>query len=407
MKKIAFVTTEFITPEESRTGGLGTYIWNMSNILSDAGFKVFVYSVGKENQILSYNDGSIVHRSFKIKSFKISFRIRLFHFFTTRYRSYSYLHFAFLKHQAKEINIFLGRELHSNPVDFVQYSNLNAIGLYPIKNIPCAIRISSLTHLYSNIGKGYYGLNPLKVASQIRIENISYKKINFLLGPSSFLLSKIQAFKIQKRYRIPTPVIKSNIENHIIEKKDIFQFACFGSLDYRKGVDLLLDAAESLEIKNFELLLLGHLYDDSPENINIKHQILNRKNVRHFQSVPKSKLFSILKIADVIILPSRVDNFPNSILESMSLGKIVIGPNAWGFEEVIVDGCNGFLFQCGSINSLIDVINKFLKLSEEEKSSIEYNALKTSEKYTAPFVVNEILEVYQKCITNWDKSCAV
>ncbi|HXQ33905.1 MAG TPA: glycosyltransferase, partial [Anaerolineales bacterium] len=47
--------------------------------------------------------------------------------------------------------------------------------------------------------------------------------------------------------------------------------------------------------------------------------------------------------ARLITLPSLIDNLPNAGLESMGLGKVVIGTTGTGFEELITDGVSGFL----------------------------------------------------------------
>jgi glycosyltransferase involved in cell wall biosynthesis len=42
-----------------------------------------------------------------------------------------------------------------------------------------------------------------------------------------------------------------------------------------------------------------------------------------------------------------IDNTPNSCLEAMGIGKVVIGTRGASFEELITDGVNGFLVGAG------------------------------------------------------------
>ncbi len=51
-----------------------------------------------------------------------------------------------------------------------------------------------------------------------------------------------------------------------------------------------------------------------------------------------------LKSAQVIIVPSIVDNLPYTVIEAMSLGKTVLASVQGGQREMIDDGLNGFLF---------------------------------------------------------------
>jgi glycosyltransferase involved in cell wall biosynthesis len=61
------------------------------------------------------------------------------------------------------------------------------------------------------------------------------------------------------------------------------------------------------------------------------------------ENLPHSRLYPIVAGAQVIALPSLVDNLPNACLEAMGLGKVVIGTKGTGFEELITDSVNGFL----------------------------------------------------------------
>jgi glycosyltransferase involved in cell wall biosynthesis len=172
----------------------------------------------------------------------------------------------------------------------------------------------------------------------------------------------------------------------------------FGSVDYRKGVDLLLDAIDFIKEKNLSLTIVGQLYEDSHENLSIKRRVLNGPNILYYQSQTKVELLSILENIEIIVLPSRVDNMPNTLLESLGMGKIVIGPNAWGFEEMIEDGVNGFLFDVGSKESLINKIEFVLSLSFEVRSGISKKAKEFIDGYSSEYVFQNCLGVYNQCI---------
>ena len=61
------------------------------------------------------------------------------------------------------------------------------------------------------------------------------------------------------------------------------------------------------------------------------------------ENLPHIRLYPIIAGAQMITLPSLVDNFPNACLEAMGLGKVVIGTKGTGFEELITDSVDGFL----------------------------------------------------------------
>lgn len=406
MKKIAFLTSEFITPNESRTGGLGTYIWNQAKLLSDKDIEVVIYQPSSRNREIYYLEGKILFKEFELPSFRPTVFQVIIHFFIKRLRKYSFVHYLKLKFDAKNISNFLNEDLKDTPVDLIQYVNLNGLGLYLISNCPSIIRISSITDLYNEFGKGYYGLKPEIIQAQIKIENETYKKAICIVGPSSFSLNKIITKAFQLKLRLPTPIGLKIIKAESRSPESVLRIGYFGSIDYRKGVDLLIDALVEINIPAFRLYLCGKLYVDGEENINIKNRVLSESFIHYSDSLPKDDLFELMKEMDLIILPSRVDNCPNTLLESLAMGKIVIGPNAWGFEELISDGVNGILFECGSLSSLVEAIKRFKDLSEIKKNEIEENAFLTSKEYSGVLIGDDILAIYQECILHFNKVCA-
>ncbi len=62
--------------------------------------------------------------------------------------------------------------------------------------------------------------------------------------------------------------------------------------------------------------------------------------------LPHAQLLPIIEHASAVVLPSRIDNFPNTCLEAMACGKIVIGTRGTSFEQLIDDGISSFVQRC-------------------------------------------------------------
>ena len=62
----------------------------------------------------------------------------------------------------------------------------------------------------------------------------------------------------------------------------------------------------------------------------------------------------LMKMATVLILPSRWEGMPNVVLESMAIGLPVIATNVDGTKELITDGQTGWLVQPGCAESLAE-----------------------------------------------------
>ena len=66
----------------------------------------------------------------------------------------------------------------------------------------------------------------------------------------------------------------------------------------------------------------------------------------------------------------------------MARGCIPIVSNKGGLPEVIQDFQNGFLFEKGSVNDLIQKINIVINLDVQEKSKLILNAMNRSKVFS-------------------------
>jgi len=397
LKNILIVTTELIMPNEPLIGGLGVYVLNLSKIFSNKGIKVDVLIPSEENENSIIHDSDISIIRFKIINSKISMFNRFLYHLNKNYSSYSFLHYLKLKSIAKQTQLKVIELNNNKKFDLVLYTNLQGVGYFRVKYICSGVWIASLTDHYSKIGRGYYGLEEDKVNAQIRIERETYDNIDFIFGPSIYMLNKLPSKKSSKSKSIPAPFINYNQNREFFkfftnDKKRI-TIGFFGSIDYRKGADIFLKIANEFNwISN--AVLIGKLYDDCHENKEIASLISTQKKVNYLGVHSKLDLFKFLVEVDIVILPSRVDNMPNTLLEALSLGKIVIGPDAWGFEELIEDGVNGFLFELGSYKSLICVLEKIHSLPHIEIHKIQENAFQTGINISVENMENSIYESF-------------
>jgi glycosyltransferase involved in cell wall biosynthesis len=64
-------------------------------------------------------------------------------------------------------------------------------------------------------------------------------------------------------------------------------------------------------------------------------------------AIKRSELAAVLGRADAAVLPSHVDNLPNTVIESLSSGIPVIGTNGASIDEIVEDGVTGHLVPFG------------------------------------------------------------
>lgn len=113
---------------------------------------------------------------------------------------------------------------------------------------------------------------------------------------------------------------------------------------HRKGMDLLATAAPHFHAMGFHVCGIGSF--GSP----------------HIREIPPmyetSRLAALYSAADFLILPSREDNLPNTMLEAMACGTPVIATPAGGMKEFVRDAENGVLAGGFTPEALIHAVRR-------------------------------------------------
>ncbi len=156
----------------------------------------------------------------------------------------------------------------------------------------------------------------------------------------------------------------------------------------RKGFDLLLEALANITVP-VTLLTMGK-------------GLVKTKN-KYVKIVPLGFLDSEVKIAeaynaaDLFVLPSREDNLPNTMLESLATGTPVLSFDIGGMQQH-VRGDNGERVNCYNVAEFSKAISSFLK-SEENKSK-EVIRTYAQSHFSFKLQAKSYIEVYTSLVSN-------
>ena len=106
---------------------------------------------------------------------------------------------------------------------------------------------------------------------------------------------------------------------------------------------------------------------------------------------------NLIKNAKLIILPSLWESFGYTVLEAMVFGKVVIGTQGIGHEEIIKDGKNGFLVPP---KNPLKLSRKIVQCLNEDLSTIEKNAYKRAEDFDIRKITKQMERYYLEIISN-------
>lgn len=176
----------------------------------------------------------------------------------------------------------------------------------------------------------------------------------------------------------------------IPSNKPVLMFVSQNINNTRKGVDLLLSALKKLD--DFYILIVGA----ASEDLNLGN------NIKHLGYINDDRLMAILYAsADAFLLPSREDNLPNTMVESLCCGTPVITMPNGGMTDIIRNGRNGYICKTITCDSLVATIKQFLKFGVSMSTSEISNE---AHQLFSPFVqANHYLTVYKQAIENYDK----
>jgi glycosyltransferase involved in cell wall biosynthesis len=122
-----------------------------------------------------------------------------------------------------------------------------------------------------------------------------------------------------------------------------FKFIVIGSPNYRKGFDLILEAAEVLTKQGFQFSF--QIYGDGP-------LIEERSNFVYHGFKPHEEIVDQLSQADAFLLPSRYDGWGVALIEALAAGVPVITSRNVGASEVIVKDCDGIVLESLTVDHL-------------------------------------------------------
>lgn len=170
--------------------------------------------------------------------------------------------------------------------------------------------------------------------------------------------------------------------------KKLILFGAFNPSDCRKGGDLLEGALLKLKLANAELVVFGA--SAGPQFAGLK---------THWPgSLSKeADLAQLYNATDLMAVPSRQDNLPNTIVESLSCGTPVVAFDIGGMSDMIIPRQNGYLAKPFDCADFANGIQWILNLDEKEYSELSENGrAKAEAEWAESVVASKYRAVYEK-----------
>lgn len=177
-------------------------------------------------------------------------------------------------------------------------------------------------------------------------------------------------------------------------REDDFVFLFVGRLVRDKGVNELIASFQKMDNANVKLLLVGCYESDlSPLKPETIEEIKNNPNIIEVGWQTDVRPYFVM--ADIFILPSYREGFPNVVMEAGAMGLFSIVTDINGSNEIIVDGENGFIIPPKSESLLYEVMERVATNREKICSLKEKNRSMIACRYEQKNVWDAVLARYQ------------
>lgn len=375
--KIWFLTGEF-APDFG--GGIGTYVENCAKMFAQAGDDVTVIV-----RSINENKEETTKEGYKVVRFKQG-----------EGEYYSYLGYDnALAYQYYEVIMKL-IDKYGKP-DIIEMQEYNAYGQYIIQNklvlneklkdIPLVVHLHTPSFETLKINQFNTYEAPFYWIGEM--EKFCIKGADALLCPSQFLADKLQ-YLVEDKIKVinlPFDIDKSELEKYEkinqykSEKKTLLYF---GRTEYRKGVIQMLKGAERLWKKGLDFrvkIIGGDTKLESKgtfigEDLKKKYaKYIESGNLEMLKPIPHLELIPHILSATAVTIPSLYENFPNTCIYSMWLGKPVLVSKSGGQAEMVQEsGKNGLIFDWDKEGDFEEKLEQLLNMSDDELKTMGDNA---------------------------------
>lgn len=377
-----------------QVGGVGHSAFRVANILASRGLQVHVVALQKHPTPLPFDESYSSAQEGEV----LVHRVKVFH--PKREEGVAFAD--------GEVLTRYNREMFHALEHFQQrykYDVLHAFFLYPAGFIAGLVgRLHGVKMIASIRGNdiGKYAFDPLRLPFiRSSLENADYvtsvatsltdladRAITPIAGKAKTILNSVDLTRLRPQAR---PEL--NLKGIVIGTSGLFR--------YKKGLVYLFKALAEMNGRfDYSLLLAGDYFsedDRQPHQQMLRDYGLSSRTIVTGK-IPHDRMADYLQLFDILVFPSLFsEGCPLSMLEAMTMKKVIIGSRAGAIPEIIRDHENGLLVNPGSseeiARALIEVVqNPALRQRLAENAAATANAMTPEREF------QEWMEVYEAAL---------
>lgn len=229
----------------------------------------------------------------------------------------------------------------------------------------------------------------------------AYKNFDKIITQSQDMtLNLLNCFNLERKkiIEINNPVDIERItaessKNKLIELDSTSKkLLCVGRLEKQKGFDLIIPLMKDFIEDNIKLYIIGEGSQRKELEILISTLHLEEKV---FLLGKKENPYIYMKEADLFILSSRYEGFPNALIEALGLGLYSICNNILGgVNEIIIPHINGVIVNFQEKEKLKNIIKSEIYSCSQKDKKLIISSVK--DRYDISIIANQYRELLEQ-----------
>ena len=232
----------------------------------------------------------------------------------------------------------------------------------------------------------------------IVLHRIALKKVKCCFAQNTENLEFLKKHKIAKDRLKLIPGSGVNLEKFSLldypKEDEPIEFLFISRIMKEKGIDQYLEAAEVIKNKynNTKFHILGFCEQEYEQKLkDLQEQGIIEYHGRQDNTIP------YLQKASCIIHPTYYpEGMSNVLLEACACGRPIITTNRAGCKEIVDDNINGFIVEEKNSEDLINKVEKFIQLSNNERKQMGLaGRAKVEKEFDRNIVVKQYLNIIE------------
>jgi len=200
-------------------------------------------------------------------------------------------------------------------------------------------------------------INPDKSTAQIAAQRAGYAFAHRIVANSQAAADRLRFERVpaHKIAVIPNGLSSDQFDSRPLTQEPLRKVVVVANLRQEKGHDVLIDAAVRVVARHpdarFEIVGGGPELEALLARVDARRLRHAFAFLGHRDDVPAR-----LANADIFVLPSRSEAFPNAVLEAMAAGLPIVASGVGGILELVDHGRTGLLADAGDADGLANGI---------------------------------------------------